>query len=180
MSALTKVVLAAVGFGVLLGGSVLQDWYRFAKTGDIDPQRGIFGNDHLEVWIDINAAMPTPMRKWACKTLLDRQTAILGGEGPAPYGCAADFDPNAAPTVMSKAIIDSLVTTAGIRAESSGASVEQVAAIKACMATEFVAKIPADQITALDSATPDPVVMSTLSQTGQAAGTACLAAAGIN
>ena len=179
MASFGKVVLAAVGVAVLAGGFVVQDWYRFAKYSEIDANRGIFGNDHLEVWIDINAAMPAPMRKWACKTLLDRETAVLGGAGAVPYGCAADFDPNAAAAVMSTAITDGVLSNITLRAQGSGATADQLTAIKTCMAAEFIAKIPPEQIEAVNGASPDPAAMSALSVAGQEAGAACLTAAGL-
>lgn len=179
MSLVKKAVFGVVGIAVLFGVFMLQDWYRFAKYSEIDPQRGIFGNDHLEAWIDINAAMPAPMRKWACKTLLDRETAILGGVGPAPYGCDPNFDPNAKGPLMSQVLIDSTMTNATVIAEGQGATKDQSAALKTCMATEFTSKILPAQIEALNGSSPDAATMTSVVAMGQAATKTCFASVGL-
>ena len=179
MAIIKKSVLALVGFGILLAVFIVQDWYRFAKYSEIDAQRGIFGNSHLEVWIDINAAMPAPMRQWACKTLLDRETAILGGEGVVPYGCAADFDSNAKGPEMSKILMESEINAAAAIAEARGATKDQVATVKTCVATQLAEKVLPAQIEALNKPSPDPVAMTALSDLGQAATTSCFAIANL-
>ncbi len=164
---------------VLVAGYVLQDWYRFAKYSEIDPKRGIYGNDHLEVWIDINARMPKPMREWACAALLEREAKVIGGIGRPPYGCDPGFDPNAEGPAMSKALIDSMILNAASMAEAQGATPEQAAAVTACMATDFTAKITPGQIEALDASSPDPEAMTALTDAGLAATPGCLAKAGV-
>ncbi|NJM82671.1 MAG: hypothetical protein HC844_09335 [Tabrizicola sp.] len=175
-----KALVFVAGVAVLTLVFIFQDWYRFAKYSEIDPKRGIFGNDHLEVWIDINARMPAPMRKWACKTLLEREAAVIGGTGRAPYGCDPDFDPNAVGPAMSEALIGSMVTNSVRVAQSRNATAEQLEAIKACMQTEFVAKLPPELIEKVDGATYDPVAADALSNAGFAATDACLAKQGVD
>ncbi|MGL4237506.1 hypothetical protein [Tabrizicola sp.] len=167
-----KVILWIVAIACLTLVFVLQDWYRFAKYSEIDPQRGIFGNSHLEVWIDINARMPSPMRKWACKTLLDREAAVIGGTGRAPYGCEPDFDDPPATR-----FVNAFVNSAKVRAERAGTA-EQATAVVNCMQTDFVAKLSAEQLEAITN--NDAEVVGSLSEAAIAAGDACLAAQGLN
>jgi hypothetical protein len=179
MGSVKKVVLWVVAIAALTLGYVVQDWYRFAKYAAIDPQRGIFGDDHLEVWIDINARMPAPMRRWACKTLLDREAEVLGGRGAVPYGCDPGFDPNAPAAVMSAVMIESYLNNATVLAEGRNATSEQTAAVKSCMQADFVAKVTPEQRAALDGASPDPATMSALGEVAMAASEGCLTKAGL-
>jgi hypothetical protein len=179
MSLIRKTVFWVVTIALLTGIYAVQDWYRFAKYGEIDPQRGVYGNDHLEVWIDINARMPAPLRKWACKTLLDRETEVTGGVGRAPYGCDADFDPNAKGQAMSAALLDAHLNNATVLATSRNATPEQLAAVKACMQTDFTAKVSPEQLALLDASSPDPATMSIVADLGMAASLGCLKKQGL-
>ena len=83
MASVGKVVqigaMMAVAFVGLVGGK----WYYTAAMEKIDPQQGVYGMDGLEIWIDLNARMPTALRAWGCETLRAREREVLGGDGRA-------------------------------------------------------------------------------------------------
>jgi hypothetical protein len=179
MGRVGKLLGGIVALVILVGVFVVQDWYRFTKYGEIDAKRGVYGNDHLEVWIDINAKMPAPMRKWACKTLLEREEKVIGGVGRAPYGCDPDFDPDAVGQTMSAAVIGANMNSAAIMAQSSNATPEQINAVSACMQTSFANKVTPAQIEALDAGSPDAETMTTVNKMGVSATAECLKSAGL-
>jgi hypothetical protein len=112
MSKPKKIVLLLLLSVVAFVGLVVGDWWRFATSGAIDPKRGLYGNPHLEVWIDINARMPEPMRLWACKTLREREKAQLGGNGLPPHSCQPDFGAYAKPASFADATIEAIARSA--------------------------------------------------------------------
>jgi hypothetical protein len=177
---LKKALLWIVGIALLTGVYVVQDWYRFAKYGEIDPKRGVYGNDHLEVWIDINARMPAPMRKWACKTLLDREAKVIGGVGRAPYGCDPDFDPNATGPALSVALMESLVANATALAGSKLTTEAQKTTLIDCVKAGVAAKVTPEQMAAIDLSPPDSAAMTALTDAGLAATEACMSEQGLN
>jgi hypothetical protein len=178
MGLVKKLALYGVIIAAITLVYVLQDWYRFAKHSEIDPQRGIFGNSHLEVWIDINARMPSPMRQWACKTLLDRQEAAMGRPGAEPYGCTANFDEMSAMTV-SDGLMQSFLAAAEYDAQQRGGTPAQVEAVKTCMQTDFIAKVTPEQIAGMNADEMDNALMTEVSAAAGAAMQACLAQQGL-
>lgn len=59
-------VVAVVG---LFGGK----WDYTAASEPIHPKRGFYGRDGLEIWIDINAHLPSALRTWGGDTLRERE-----------------------------------------------------------------------------------------------------------
>ena len=83
-------VLGVVAFFGLMGAK----WYNTTTREPIDLQRGIFGMPGLEIWIDLNLAMPDVARQWACDTILAREAAATNIVRPVaayPHGCQPDF-----------------------------------------------------------------------------------------
>lgn len=179
MSRLVKIGLGLLGVGVLVVGFVVQDWYRFATSGEIDANRGVYGNDHLEVWIDLNLMMPNAMRKWGCKTLLDRESVIMGGQSAVPpYGCQPDYDPDAAPMTMADAMMSSYAVSAGLSADAKNATPAQKDQVIACVKTGMTTAITPDQATALNG-TPGADLLTEVNLAMGKVKEDCLAKAGL-
>ncbi|WP_151717266.1 hypothetical protein [Gemmobacter serpentinus] len=82
-------VVAVVAVAGVVGGK----WYHTTAIEPVDPKRGVYGMEGLEIWIDLNTRMPDFARVWACDTLLKRETEAMGGNNSLrkPYGCSDDF-----------------------------------------------------------------------------------------
>jgi hypothetical protein len=93
MPGIKKFILIVLLSAIAFVGFIVGDWYRFVKYAELDPKRGVYGNNHLEVWIDLNQMMPAPVKTWGCKILLDREEKVLGFR-PArqPYGCNPELE----------------------------------------------------------------------------------------
>jgi hypothetical protein len=134
--------LAVVAFVGAVGGK----WYHTTALEPIDPQRGIYGMNGLEIWIDLNAMMPGFAREWACKTLLDRESAVLGGQSiRPPHSCQADF--GTAPDVSTY----DTVAESYLAQVTQGASTEAIAAIRSCMAAKMAAAVTTEEIAVANS-----------------------------
>lgn len=178
MSGFKKIALAIVGGSILVAGMVVVDWYRFTTSAVLSPSEGVFGNDHLEVWIDINAHMPTPLRVWACKTLLDREAAVMGGVGAVPpHSCQPDFG---AYDDLSQAdgIILGIAKSTQAMAVPKGATEVQQAQIVDCVRADMTAALTPDQRAGLGGELTSDLLMA-VNTIGQTVGTACMEKVGL-
>ncbi len=163
---------------VLLAGYVVYDWYRFATASKLDPNQGVYGNDHLEVFIAINEYMPGGMRKWACKTLLDREAEVMRGHGALPpHTCQAGYD-TTRDMSMSEGMLYSFGQSAATMAKAKGATAEQQTQVSDCVQAEIKAKLTPEQTTALQEL-PDGATILAVNEYSQVAVPACLAKAGL-
>lgn len=131
--------LVVVAAGAALGGK----WYHTTTMETIDPARGIYGMDGLEIWIDLNARMPDFARVWACDTLLKREAEAMGGVQSLrkPYGCDANFAAQRGQAPM--AIVDTVIQS-NIRA-----AIAQVPDATAAQQDEFGSCVKSAVATAL-------------------------------
>lgn len=138
-------VIAAVG---LVGGK----WYHTAAMEPIDPQQGIYGMAGLEIWIDLNARMPGPLRDWGCTTLRDRERAALGGQNTLPpYSCQPGFG-----TLPDSSAYDSIVT-ANLAQVTAGLDAAAADALRACFDSRMASAVTPEEIAAAnaDAASPE-------------------------
>jgi hypothetical protein len=97
MSRIVKLGLILASISVAAVVYAVSDWYRFVRYAELDPKRGVYGNNHLEVWIEINKYMPAAMKAWGCRELLTREAAVMGlpyqaNRRTAPSGCNPERD----------------------------------------------------------------------------------------
>lgn len=134
MTKLKKILLFIIVMALGTVGMMGWKWYKVTTVATIDPQRGVYGMDDMEIWIDINVRLPAPMRKWACQTLRNREKVVLGGQNTmAPYGCSADFNPSKTYDTAD-AVIEGHLRNTEYLAGKKGADAGQTAAAKACVA----------------------------------------------
>jgi hypothetical protein len=127
-------------------GAVGGKWYHTTELEPIDPQRGIYGMNGLEIWIDLNAMMPGFAREWACKTLMDRESAVLGGQSiRPPHSCQPDFG-----TAPERSSYDTIVESY-LAQVTQGAPTEAVAATRACVEAKMAAAVTAEDIAIANS-----------------------------
>lgn len=151
MSRTKKTVLLLILMPLLFVGMILHKWYDFATSSVITQQQGVFADDGMEVWIDINIRVPNKMRLWACKTLLDRASVVLGGEGAIPpYGCQPDYGTYGDLT-QGEGLILTFTKSAEAEATRKGATASQLDQVKACFAADFKASLTPKQSAALES-----------------------------
>jgi hypothetical protein len=163
-------LLAVIAFFALVVG----DWYRFVKYAELDAKRGVYGNDHLEVWIDINLMMPAPVRAWGCKTLLAREEKVLGFRpGRAPLGCNPELENLPALDVYML----SFTANAELELDRNNATPAQKESVTACLKAEVLAALTTEQQEALKSGTDTEAVMA-VTDLGRKATVDCLARAG--
>jgi hypothetical protein len=127
------IVFAFVGF---VGGK----WYYTTAMEPIHPKRGIYGMAGLEIWIDLNAAMPAFAREWGCQTLRDREKAALGGNSLPPYGCQPGFG-EMAETTAYQSMVD-----ANLMQVTSGLDAAGAAAVKACFDTRMATAVTPEEV----------------------------------
>lgn len=126
---------------ILFFGLVIGKWYRTVTSEPIHPQRGVYGMDGMEVWIDINAMMPEIAREWGCYTLRKREAVVLGGQNTiAPHSCQKDFA-TAVPRSGYEAII-----SGNIAQYSAGLNDQQSHALRACFDTKIALEVTAAEI----------------------------------
>lgn len=138
-------VIAVVG---LVGGK----WYHTAAMEPIDPQQGVYGMKGLEIWIDLNARMPGPLRDWGCTTLRDREKAALGGRNTLPpYSCQPGFG-----TMADSSIYDGIVT-ASLAQVTAGLDTAAADALRACFDDRLASAVTPEEIAAAnaDAASPE-------------------------
>ena len=139
-------VIAVVG---LVGGK----WYHTAAMEPIDPQQGVYGMKGLEIWIDLNARMPGPLRDWGCTTLRDREKAALGGRNTLPpYSCQPGFA-----AMEDKTAYQSMVD-ANLAQALNGLDADKADAVKACFDARMAATVTSAEIQAMNDY--DQAVMS--------------------
>ena len=147
--AITILILAVVAFFALIVGK----WYNTAAREPIDPQRGVYGMQGLEIWIDLNARMPAPLREWGCKTLREREKAVLGGQNTLPpYSCQPGFG-----TLPDKTAYQA-AADANLAQAAQGLDATQTAALTACFETKMAEAITPDEVQAMNDY--DQTVMS--------------------
>lgn len=130
---------------VVFFGLVIGKWYRTVTSEPIHPQRGVYGMDGMEVWIDINARMPNFAREWGCYTLRRREAEVLGGQNTfAPHSCQKDFA-TAVPQSGYEAI-----TSSNIKQYSAGLNDQQAQALRACFDTKMAVEVTPEEIAAIN------------------------------
>ena len=142
--------LIVVAAGAAVGGK----WYHVTAMEPIDANRGVYGMEGLEIWIDLNARMPDFARVWACDTLLKREAEAMGGANSLrkPYSCSDDFAAQRAqaPLSMVETVVTSNVQAA--LAQAPAATEPQRLAFEACVKTAVAATLtPERQAAANDS-----------------------------
>jgi hypothetical protein len=140
--------LAAVAFVGLVGAK----WYYTAASEPIHPERGVYGMDGMEIWIDINARMPSFARDWGCKTLRDREKEVLGWNSLPPYSCQPGFGEMEDRTAYQTA------ADANLAQAVNGLEAAMADAVKACFEAKMAASITLDEIQAMNQF--DQVVMT--------------------
>lgn len=149
MKTLRNAVILVLAVIVLFVAYLGLDWYRFTTKGELSPTRGAFGNPKLEIWIDVNARLPDSMRLWGCRTLMARQTEIMGRPGPEPWGCQKGF--GAAPTMTrSQTLVQRYAEQAAFMATQRGASEEQARGVLDCVKAGIIAEVGPEALAALD------------------------------
>ncbi|MFZ1468170.1 MAG: hypothetical protein WAT09_04240 [Paracoccaceae bacterium] len=144
MTKIKKIILlmvfAVVGFFALMVGK----WYNTAMYEEIDPKRGVFGMDGMEIWIDINARMPAFAREWGCKTLREREKAVVGWNSYPPYSCQEGFG-----TLPELGNYDSIVK-ANLDQMAAGLSTQSTASLRSCFDARMAAAVTPEEIAALN------------------------------
>lgn len=142
----------AAGALIAMVGLVGGKWYYTAAMESIDPQQGIYGMAGLEIWIDLNARMPGPLRDWGCTTLRDREKAALGGRNSLPpYSCQAGFG-----TLPDSSVYDSIVT-ANLSQVTAGLDEIKATALRTCFDSRMASALTPEEIDAAnaDAASPE-------------------------
>jgi hypothetical protein len=140
--------LSAVAFVGLVGAK----WYYTAASEPIHPERGVYGMDGLEIWIDINARMPAFARDWGCMALRDREKAVLGWNSLPPYSCQPGFGEMADRTAYQTA------TDANLAQAVNGLDATTSAAVKACFDAKMATAVTPEEVQGMNDF--DQVVMS--------------------
>jgi hypothetical protein len=159
--------------------TVVGDWYRFITYAELDPKRGVYGNSHLEVWIDINRYMPEPMRAWGCRTLLTREAAVMGvpyqeNRRTAPLGCNPPRDN----MPFEQAFFGAFIANADLELKRRKATQAQRDGAIACLRDGLIAKVTPAQMDAMKSGR-DQATMIAVSETARTLTTECVAKAGL-
>ena len=146
MPSLGKVVKIGALALVAGAGLVLGKWYHTAAYEPIDPQRGIYGMAGLEVWIDLNAQMPSALRTWGCETLRARERAVLSGQNSLPpYSCQPGFA-EMEDVSAYQAMVDANLTQA-----TAGLDPARVDALRTCFDSKLAAAITPDEMAAMNA-----------------------------
>ena len=154
-------VVAVVG---LIGGK----WYYTAASEPIDPKRGVYGMDGLEIWIDINARLPSALRTWGCDTLRGREREALGGQNSLPpYSCQPGFGEMADKTAFQS------MADANLAQALTGLDAAKAEVVKACFEAKLAAAVPPEDIRAMNDF--DQAVMSKVVLAINASARACKA-----
>ncbi len=141
--------LALVALVGLVGGK----WYHTAALEPIDPQRGVYGMDGLEIWIDLNARMPAALRTWGCDTLRARERAALGGQNSLPpYSCQPGFGEMADVSAYQSA------ADANLAQAVNGLDAAKAEAVKACFDARMAAAVTPAEVQGMNDF--DQTVMS--------------------
>lgn len=139
-------VVAAVG---VVGGK----WYYTAALEKIDPKEGIYGMDGLEIWIDINARMPGPLRTWGCDTLRAREREVLNGQNSLPpHSCQPGFGEMADKTAYQSTV------DANLAQAVAGLDAAKAEAVKACFEAKMATAVSPAEVQGMNEF--DQAVMS--------------------
>lgn len=142
-----------IGFvgAIAVVGAIGGKWYYTAAMEPIDPQQGIYGMAGLELWIDLNARMPAPVREWGCTTLRAREKVTLGGQNSLPpYGCEPGFG-----TLPDSTTYDTVVN-ANLTQVTAGLDATKTTAIRACFDTRMAAAVTTEEIAAVNDDPASP------------------------
>lgn len=152
MAALGKVAKIGALTLIALVGLVGGKWYYTAAMEPIDPQQGVYGMAGLEIWIDLNARMPAPLRDWGCTTLRDREKATLGGQNTLPpYSCQPDFG------MLSDSSMYDTIVTANLGQVTAGLDEAAATALRACFDSRMASAVTPEEIATAnaDAASPE-------------------------
>lgn len=153
MASLGKVAGLGALVVVAVAGAVLGKWYHTAALEPIDPKRGIYGMEGLELWIDLNARMPDAMRLWGCETLRAREREVSGGQNSLPpYGCQPGFG-EMEPKTAYQATVDGNLAQAVVGLDTAKAE-----AVKACFEAKMATAVTPEEIQGMNDF--DQAVMS--------------------
>jgi hypothetical protein len=135
-----KILMFVLIFVIAFPLLFLSKWYATTTRAEISATRGVYGMDGMEIWIDINARMPTPLRLWACNTLLAREKVAMGGRNSwPPHSCQPDFDTaTRMPTGDSNTqILAGFANNSAQQALARGASTEQQTQVYDCVLADL-------------------------------------------
>lgn len=136
MASVGKVAQIGALMAVALVGLVGGKWYYTAAIEPIHPERGVFGMDGMEIWIDINARMPAALRTWGCDTLRLREREALGGKNSmAPYSCQPGFGE------MEDVSAYQSAANANLAQAVNGLDAAKAEAVKACFEAKMAAAV---------------------------------------
>lgn len=153
MASLGKVAGIGALMVVAAAGVVLGKWYHTAAMEKIDPKRGIYGMSGLELWIDLNARMPTALRTWGCDTLRAREREATGGQNSLPpYSCEPDFGEMADKTAFQTA------ADANLAQAVDGLDTTKAEKVTACFQTKLAAAVTPEEVQGMNDF--DQTVMS--------------------
>lgn len=153
MASLGKVAGLGALMVVAVAGAVLGKWYHTAALEPIDPKRGVYGMDGLELWIDLNARMPDAMRLWGCETLRAREREVSGGQNSLPpYGCQPGFGEMEEKTAY-QATVD-----ANLAQVVDGLDAAKAEALKSCFEAKMAGSVTPEDIQGMNDF--DQAVMS--------------------
>lgn len=140
MASVGKVAQIGAVVVVAFVGLVGAKWYHTAALEAIDPQEGVYGMAGLEIWIDLNARMPSALRTWGCDTLRAREREALGGQNSLPpYSCQPGFGE------MEDVSAYQSAADANLAQAVSGLDAAKAEAVKACFEAKMAAVVtPAD------------------------------------
>lgn len=146
MANLGKVAKIGALSAIALVGLVVGKWYHTAALEPIDPQRGIYGMDGLEIWIDLNARMPAFARDWGCTTLRSREKVALGGANSLPpYSCQPGFG-----SLPDSTTYDSVVN-ANLGQATAGLDPAAAEALRTCFDARLAASVTPEMIAAVNA-----------------------------
>jgi hypothetical protein len=174
-----KIVIIAALICVAVPAFAIGDWYRFIKFAELDPKRGVYGNDHLEVFIEINRMLPGSLREWGCRELITREAQVMGVAyeqllSRAPLGCNQQRDSRP----FEETFFAGFAANAELEANRKNASPAQVEALKACVADGVKASLSPAQLEAIKSG-QDVEAITAASAAGQKVTVECLAKSGL-
>lgn len=165
MSKRSSTMLAILGICIAAPFLFGMKWYNIATKNPIDPQRGVWGMQDLELFIDINTKlMPDFGREWACKTLIAREAVAMGGKNTyPPHGCGADYKEQMARPEQS--MIQSALTAHTLQTQSlkPTATEEQLIGFVNCVMDKVNTEVTTDQQVAANDGEIEEMKLVTIS-----------------
>lgn len=156
-----------VGIGIAIAAPIMfgMKWYNIATKAPIDPQRGVWAMQDLELFIDFNTRlMPDFAREWACDTLRAREAVVMGGANThPPHGCGADYKEMMARPEQS--MIQSALTAHTLQAQSlkPEATEDQLIAFVNCVMEKVDTDVTTDQQVAANEGEIEEMKLVTIS-----------------